>query len=219
MQSVQPRAARARASTGERTSTATGCENGIVLSDAIYVRAASLGFAPATVIDIGVGGASGVSRAFPHAHHVYIEPLPESDADLRGPAEGQDVLKLQMHAPQSWAASAPRQPQRVPDQADRAVRQATLDDLQDEHHWSSPFGLNIAAEGHEYEILKGATRLLEMTEFILCATVIPGQGDPVRGALDERFLEVVQAQGFSVGEMIEADQSRRGLHLDVLLRR
>lgn len=143
---------------------------------------ASLGFRPSTVIDVGAAeGTAPLFEVFPDAFHVLIEPLNEFEPQLRalvarmrgtyriaaanddgGPVtlnvhsdhlHGSSLLKEEMG---EWADGSPR-----------VVTGLRLDDLYQEIHFSPSVLLKIDVQGGELIVLRGATKVLQLTELIL----------------------------------------------------
>ena len=113
------------------------------------------GFAPATVVDVGAGrGTPLLYRAFPRAHHVMIEPLPEFEPELRhllerrsgeliasaiGSEPGNATLNVNPACLlESSINTAPGM-----STVARDVPVTTLDALLSEHGWPAPFAVKI----------------------------------------------------------------------------
>ncbi|MCU1354439.1 MAG: FkbM family methyltransferase, partial [Acidimicrobiales bacterium] len=140
------------------------------------------GLAPKTLIDVGVGtGTVGLHEAFPAAHHVFVEPLPGFERDLKrlvakfggeyhlvaaGAEDGTAVFHLDRSIPMQSSLALPI------DHEDRSLEEvevtvARLDSLRERQGWKGPFGLKLDTEGHELEVIEGAPRLIEETEFVI----------------------------------------------------
>jgi FkbM family methyltransferase len=177
------------------------------------------GFAPATVIDVGAGeGTLPLLRAFPEAYHVLIEPLAEYEPALEqaiatrrgeylltavGAREGMATIGAD-HANPDRSSMLERVPARGSDgQIERReVPITTLDRLLKDRGWSPPFGLKIDTEGFEDEVVRGATSLLDQTQFVIAEI-------SVRKRFEESYtfaelIALMAARGFSLGDVLVA---------------
>jgi FkbM family methyltransferase len=179
------------------------------------------GFAPATVLDVGAGsGTPPLYEAFPAARHVLIDPLEEFRKPLERIAAqlGGEYLQVAVGAengtvtinvnPDFLFTSAIRNNRVFPHEQMQArdVRLATLDTLRDEHGWQPPFGLKIDTEGYEDQVLEGASRLLEETQFIVAEVT-------VKPAYDESYsfaelIGLLDRLGFRLCEVLTAPKAR-----------
>lgn len=149
----------------------------------------SFGFAPATVIDVGVfKGTPWLYRAFPDAKFHLIDPLPEVpaliapwrreiDFDLHPVALGADDGEVTLNIPLRGARRLPNMTSAAERSAANIARQRVtgmeqvtakvrrLDDLS--NTWRGPLGLKIDTEGHEVEVLKGATETVKRCAFVV----------------------------------------------------
>lgn len=169
------------------------------------------GFNARTIIDVGVlNGTPFLYDAWPDRKFILIDPLEESrsavadlwaglDYDFHvtalGPRKGTVELDIE---PARLARSTPST--RLDAAAEdaliekRVVDVVRLDSITD--GMPGPFGLKIDTEGHELEILKGATRTLQRCEFVITETSIKN-----RFQNGYRFSEVIgfmAQQGFEV---------------------
>jgi FkbM family methyltransferase len=140
------------------------------------------GFAPGTVIDVGVAeGTAGLYEAFPDAYLVLVEPLAEYEAAARriladrpgehaavavGAETGTTTIRFDPARPTSSSVmelshSLP------PGSEEREIPITTLDALRVERGWQPPFGLKLDVEGAEHHVIGGATGLLEETQFVI----------------------------------------------------
>jgi FkbM family methyltransferase len=194
-------------------------------------------FWPATLIDAGVGpGTLGLYEAFPEAHLVLIEPLQEFKPDLErlvshhggeyvltsvGATEGSATLHvdpkvLQMSSvlrstiPRPWTDEPPQE---------REVPMTTLDALLEERDWRPPHGLKIDTEGYEYQVIQGATRLLEQTEFVIAELNVIQQWESDYCFGD--FIALMQSHGFHVCDVLDGRKAlnRDVIYLDVMFQR
>lgn len=180
----------------------------------------SFGFAPRTVFDVGVdNGTAFLYRSFPDAHFVLIDPVAECEERI---ARWKDRIDHEFHCCAAGAAEGeatlhlPARPERLAisraslnrfsaayaetfsDVEARTVPVRPLDSFAE--HRKGPFGLKIDTEGYELDVIRGATRLLRQTEFVIAEV-----------SLRERFQD-----GYRFSELI-AELGRQGFEpLDFL---
>lgn len=149
---------------------------------------AGTGWKPATIFDIGVGlGTDGLYDVFPDARLVLVEPVseagpvmqeiagryPETVCELAaaGASDGQaEILVSPGITGSTMHTSALGQGDT------RTVPTVTLDTLVERHGLRPPFLVKLDVEGHELEVLKGATRTLPETEVVVSEVSIWGGG-------------------------------------------
>jgi FkbM family methyltransferase len=165
-----------------------------------------------------------------------IDPLPESADALDhwlsqyrgeriesaiGSAEMTTVMSVDPQSP--WLSSIPQRP-RAPPGASKAekreVRVTTLDKLYEMRDWQPPFGLKIDSEGFELEVLEGASRMLEETQFVLAeVSVIPRFEN---GYTFAEFIAFMDERGFALRDCIDVLKARPSApaeYMDALFRR
>jgi FkbM family methyltransferase len=187
------------------------------------LRKAGLGLAPRTVIDVGVGaGTPHLYRAFPDAYHVLVEPLREWEPALQRVLEnyrGEYVLAAAGAAPGAVTitvdtsalqiSSIKKRWHRGELLEDREVEVVTLDALLEERGWHGPFGLKVDTEGFEVEVIEGATKLLEETEFVIAevsvAPIFEG------GYTFAEFVALMDSRGFRLCDVLDGEKNPRGL--------
>lgn len=146
---------------------------------------AGLGFAPATIIDVGVGyGTPELYQAFPTARHVLIEPLEEARPSI------ENIMKAFPRMEYVMAAAVRRSGRTTihvhPDIArsslywesdyDRRVVQSrtvdavTIDQVARTHGLAGPMLLKIDVQGAELDVLAGARKTLKHTECVILET-------------------------------------------------
>jgi FkbM family methyltransferase len=174
------------------------------------------GFSPATVIDVGVAaGTPSLYEAFPDSHHVLIEPLEEYEAGLErwierhggeylltavGEAEGSATIAVDVEAP--WASSILRtrggltRPLR-----DREVPMTTLDRLLAERGWKPPFGLKIDTEGFEDHVVRGSSKLLERTQFVIAEVSVGRRYE--ESYTFAQFIALMDSRGFALCDLLD----------------
>ncbi len=192
------------------------------------------GFAPATVIDVGAaGGTDALYDAFPDAYHVLIEPLAEFESDLARlvSAQGGEYLLVAVGSEEGRrtfhvdgdmlekSTFHVRIPELASEQApeEREMRITTLDRLWTERGWQGPFGVKIDTKGFDDEVILGAPRLLEQTEFVITEVPItkrfPDSSDFFA------FVALLHAHGFVLYDVLTMARTvdlRHMLYMDAL---
>jgi FkbM family methyltransferase len=193
------------------------------------------GFAPATLIDVGVGpGTGSLYEAFPDAYLVLVEPLAEFEARMSqlvaqrpgeyhltaaGATAGEAEITVE---PGSLVmssllagigqGSAHAEARRVP--------VTPLDDLLARHGWTPPFGLKIDTEGYEDRVVDGAGALLEDTQFVLAEVSLVKRFEDSYTFVE--FVSLMEARGFHLCDVLHVFRRRRdldGQYADALFRR
>lgn len=179
-------------------------------------RLKSLGFDPATVIDVGVAsGTPELYRVFSRAHHVLIEPMREFVEDLRsiadrlehadvvlaaaGEAAGQTTLNV---GPELKLTSRGRLLDGgFPAHEQRLVPTVTLDDVWRERGLRAPALLKIDVEGSELGVLRGAEEMLKHTDCVVleCWFRQVFSHAPLANAV----IEHMAARGFRIDDFME----------------
>jgi FkbM family methyltransferase len=192
------------------------------------------GLRPATLIDVGVGhGTPELYAAFPEAHHVLLEPLQEFEGSLRshirerggeymlaavGSENGEVEIRVDKEIP--WMSSVIESVGREQSFDVRRVPMRTLDSLMDERGWNAPFGLKIDTEGFEEEVVAGAERLLEQTQFVIAEVSVMRRY--AEGGRLAEFVEAMARRGFILYDILDAqkpDPAGPIYFMDVLFRR
>jgi FkbM family methyltransferase len=147
-----------------------------------------LGFAPATVIDVGVATqTTELYQEFPGVLLLLIEPLIEFEPFLQkiasvynaeyvlaaaGEKSGTAILNVH---PDKVGSSLLREVEgESVDGAPREVPTVTLDDLCAERGLHSPYLLKADVQGAELRVLAGASRTLRETEVVILETTLFG---------------------------------------------
>ncbi|MDH4242064.1 MAG: FkbM family methyltransferase [Phycisphaerae bacterium] len=153
--------------------------------DGLLQHVRSMGFVPATVIDVGAayGAFTRQCRSvFPASRFILIEPLVEYQPALKKLTDempaihcvtavaaahaGEAVLNVHPDLVGSSLLSEVEKNTQV-NGVPRAVRAITLDGLIEETGAEGPFLLKADVQGAELEVLRGAERMLADTECIL----------------------------------------------------
>lgn len=140
-------------------------------------------------MDVGAAdGTPDLYRAFPDAHLVAFEPIKEQLEQLKaslggrscelmpvaiGSSEGElhlsvdstNLLKSSFHCRTDLTMS-PGSP------VTRPVPLRKLDAIVQEYNWPPPYALKIDTEGHEFDVLLGATQTLSKTVVLYCETSV-----------------------------------------------
>ncbi len=178
-------------------------------------------FLAQTLFDVGVGaGTPELYTLFAGRKLVLIDPLAEVEENLRkrrpglafdfiaaalGSEEGRAVLNI------TEVASKTGIPERTPLTAEKIIERrrvpvTTLDRIVAESAFPEPFGLKLDTEGFELEILRGAERALQKTEFIIAEVSLKK-----RFLGGYRFSEVVALLGSRGFELIDILNFRGGV--------
>ena len=145
---------------------------------------------PKTVIDVGVGfGTPALYKAFPSAYFVLIEPVEEYrsaiakilakyEGTVHYKAVGQENKKIELDVDlDSLQKSSLFERTKLTTKAHRIekrmIEMTTLDDLlSPPGNLERPLILKIDTEGNELNVLKGASLLLESTDFVIAEASI-----------------------------------------------
>lgn len=195
------------------------------------------GFAPRTLVDVGVGhGTPALYDAFPDAELVLVEPLAEFEPDLKrilaarpgryllaalGAEPGERTLHVEpgnrlkssfLERSALTATGDPLERRRVP--------VTTLDRLLEEQRPTPPFGLKLDTEGFELDVVKGATRLLADTLFVIAEVSVAPRFEGGYAFAD--FVAALAARGFRACDVLEVARGSRSPetpYVDLLFRR
>ena len=147
-----------------------------------------LGFAPATIIDVGVATQTvGPYEEFPNVPLLLIEPVAEYETFLKkiateynaqyvlvaaGETNGKAILNVHE---QKFGSSLLREVEgESVDREPREVPMLTIDDLCSERNLRGPYLLKVEVQGAELRVLSGARRVLEQTEAVILETAVIG---------------------------------------------
>jgi FkbM family methyltransferase len=195
------------------------------------------GFAPATVIDVGVArGTPNLYDAFADAHLVLIEPLREFEEDLKRisrrrngeyvlaavgaePGRAEIYVNPEMLYESSFLVNEWRPPEQHEALERREIEVTTLDALRAERGWKGPFGLKIDAEGYEHRVIEGGVELLRETEFVIAEVSVTR---PFTGGVSfADFVALMDGHGFAVHDLLDGLKRGNGgvEFVDVMFRR
>lgn len=195
------------------------------------------GFTPSTVIDVGAAsGTDALYAAFPDAYHVLIEPLAEFESDLArvvseqggeyvlvavGAEEGLGTFHVDGDMLEKSSFHV-RVPELASDEApeEREVRITTLDQLWAERGWDGPFGLKLDTKGFDDEVILGAPRLLEQTQFVV--TEVPITKRFSDGSDFFAFVALLHEHGFALYDVLTMARTvdlRKVLYMDAVFGR
>jgi len=162
---------------------AAGCPRNSVAD--ILRQVGSLGFSPATVIDVGAAFGSFAAECygvFPRAQYVLVEPLgeyePHLDVFLKAHASQAELIRaaaaarpgeMTIHVHPDLVGSSLYLEEEVANVngVPRTVRTVTLDSLVEDLKLKPPFLLKIDVQGAELDVLSGFEKHLQETEFVL----------------------------------------------------
>jgi FkbM family methyltransferase len=185
---------------------------------------------PATVVDVGAGaGTPALYEAFPHAHHVLIEPLREFEDDLKAyvkelraehimVAVGARLGEVTLHVPGDlYTTSAlPPAAQTATAAETREVPLTTLDTLLRERRWTAPYCLKMDVEGYEHAVIEGARDLLGGTELVIAEVSVTNRFHG--GVTSLELIDLMRSRGFEVVDVIDAASTGHGVHADVVFK-
>jgi FkbM family methyltransferase len=194
------------------------------------------GFAPATLIDVGVArGTPDLYAAFPDAYLVLIEPLQEFEPHLQeivndrpgeyilsaaGAGEDERTIRIDPERPFLSSLYTVAQPRRqAPPPVERTVSVISLDALRRERGWKPPFGLKIDTEGFEHEVARGATDLLTETEFVIAEVSVARRFQETPSFAS--FVALMAENGFRLYDILDGQKGSVGgevIWLDLLFR-
>jgi FkbM family methyltransferase len=184
----------------------------------------SKGFEPATVVDIGVGtGTPALYAAFPNAYHVLLEPLEEFTADIervlqryRGrwvmTAVGSEDGSATIHVDQERRLMSSIATRTALTRGSRPVESrmvplAKLDTIRHDLQLTPPFGLKIDTEGHELDVIRGATEFLRDTVFVVAEVSVAPRFEGGYTFLD--FITLMAEHGFRLHDVLAVYRRRR----------
>lgn len=171
------------------------------------------GFAPRTVIDVGVAfGTHELYETFPAACHVLIEPLEEyrpfldriartyPDVRCVPAAASRAPGELTLHlTPNLDASTLKFDESAAPPDSRRTVPVVTLDQLRQDHDLRGPYLIKVDAEGAELDVIAGAETLLPETECVILEASL-NRGRPGRPEIEDLLADMT-ARGFVLHDL------------------
>jgi FkbM family methyltransferase len=165
----------------------------------------NLNFMPQTVIDVGAAlGTFELYETFPDAEHILIEPVIENEPYLDKICQslkhasyliaaateqpGEITLTVSDNLIHSSADFEPSSSQLGSDT--RTIPAITLDQLCAERNLTPPYLLKIDVDGNEVDVLRGATQMLQQTEYVIIEVSLFNQ--------IHRVIDFMRSQGFVI---------------------
>lgn len=141
----------------------------------------SLGFAPQTVVDVGVAdGTYDLYNSFPVATHVLIEPLEEYSKSLdeisaqfktipvrAAASDHSGEATINVHKILTGSSLLKEVEGAHVDGTPRRVPVVTVDDIIKKNDCAGPFLIKIDVQGAEHIVLNGANLALKQTEVVI----------------------------------------------------
>jgi len=195
-----------------------------------------LGFAPSTLVDVGVArGTPVLYEAFPSAHLVLVEPLTEFEPVLRQllsrrkgeliqVALGSREERRSIHVESGNVLKSSIQQRSALTETGqisekREISVSTLDALLESRGWEPPFGLKIDTEGFELEVVKGADAFLAHCQFVIAEVSV---AERFRNSYSfAGFVHAMDQRGFRVCDVLEIDRATsppESKYLDLVFR-
>jgi len=194
------------------------------------------GFAPATLIDVGVArGTPSLYEAFPDAYLVLVEPLEEFEPDLQQLVAGREgeyvlaaagaddetkTIRIDPERPFLSSLNTIAVPRReAPPAVERDVTVRSLDGLWRERDWKPPFGLKIDTEGFEHDVIRGATEVLKHCQFVIAEVSVARRFDETPSFAS--FVSRMDESGFRLYDILDGQKGAVGgqvIWLDLLFR-
>jgi FkbM family methyltransferase len=174
-----------------------------------------LGFAPATIIDVGVATQTvGLYEEFPNVSLLLIEPVAEYESFLKriasehnaqyvlaaaGEKNGTAILNIH---DQKFGSSLLREVEgESVDGMPREVPMLTIDGLCAERGLRGPYLLKADVQGAEIRVLSGAKHTLEQAEVVILETAVLGTMLDGPEAWD--VIDWMKAAGFAIYDLYE----------------
>lgn len=178
------------------------------------------GLEPTTLIDVGAAsGTPALYAAFPSAYRVMIDPLSEHQQDVEhgefivtavGEEIGTATIELGLQTLEHSTIAG----WRGVEGEGRSVPLTTLDALWADRAWKPPFGLKVDAEGYEDRVVKGASRLLTETQFVIAEVQV---ADRFReGYSVVEFLALLESHGFVLRDILDGHKGNENGGLEYM---
>ncbi len=181
---------------------------------------------PNTVIDVGVGrGTSPLYQAYPLAYHLLIEPIEDFSPDIEriltryngawarvgaSNVRRRGTVFMDKKLPSMSSLSQKRYEEaRGVNFERREVELVPLDQLVAERTLAGPYVIKTDVEGHDLEVLEGASQLLDHTLFVI--SECRADSDFTEPTLD-KIVKFLHARSFNIVGILdvrfEKDDSR-----------
>lgn len=162
-------------------------------------------------------------EAFPTAYCVLVEPLKENEPHLRrilqaregeyviaaaGSQSGTGTINVEptlmgksslMDRTELTATGARFQKREIPI--------VTLDQIMEQSRLTPPFGLKIDTEGYELQVINGAARLLEDTQFVIAEISVSKRFEASYSFAE--FIGSMDRHGFHLCDILSCNRSHK----------
>ena len=180
--------------------------------------AAAIGFYPKVVLDVGAargGWATKVSKVWPEARYILIDPIVENEIELRkisrtlGNAEYRIALAMDAPGlvyinihPDPDGSSVFRERESNINGHQRQVEAVTLDSLSQEMGLKGPFLIKADVQGAELKVLEGAGAILSNSELLVLEVTL---FDIYQGKGPQLFevVSFLKSKGFVVWDIFD----------------
>lgn len=174
---------------------------------------------PKTMVDVGVaGGTDALYEAFPDAHLVLVEPLPDIFKGLAKVQKSRpctlipkavsheagemEIIVDETLRGQSGFHRRTELVRKSTTKHKRTIQVTTLDIIADEIELETPILLKIDTEGHEINVLRGARRLLQKTDTLIIEASVAKRFEGGYSFAD--IIQELDGMGFRLFEILKA---------------
>lgn len=173
----------------------------------------------ATLIDVGVNrGTPDLYAVLPDPYYVLIEPVSERVPDLEAILEthrGEYIIAAAGSHPGSATLNVETErigltsflPRTALTRSGTRIEQrevptTTLDEVAERRNLSAPYGIKIDTEGYELEVIRGASRILDHTAWVIAEVSVLERF--VGGYQAHELIGALRARGFAVADVIRS---------------